>query len=434
MSELFPFQLEGAAHLTGGRVRLLADEMGLGKTPQAIRASEHDPDQKITIVAPAIMVAEWIEEIGRWHNVPRSIAIAGGKGDLEAADVVISSYDRTTRPDTYAALMSRRAVHMICDEAHYLKEPSTKRTEAALGENANGDGGLASRAHRVSFLTGTPAPNDAAELYAMLATAQRYTAGYWDFVADFCVTRETLYGPKITGYKNAAGLRDLLAGFMLRRTNAVELPAAERGEIIIDPLECDDASVLDDLRRMDRAAAGQIAAAAEAGSFETLDTPHLATLRRLTGLAKTGPVCNRAAAVLEADPSAKIVLFFQHRTCIEVAAAKLNEFGTVTLAGGTADNLRKKLKDRFQQDPATRVAICQMKAAGAGLTLTAANHLWIVEPSWTPADNDQAIKRILRIGQTRKTSLQFVTLDTSIDRAVNGVLRKKRQLIDEIIS
>ena len=74
-----------------------------------------------------------------------------------------------------------------------------------------------------------------------------------------------------------------------------------------------------------------------------------------------------------------------------------------------------------------------MQASGPGLTLTAANHLWIVEPSWTPADNEQALKRIVRIGQTRKTFVNFITLDTSIDLAVNRVLRAKRQLIDEII-
>lgn len=436
MPSLFPFQVAGAAHLAGARCRLLADEMGLGKTRQAITATEAAPGARVNVVCPAILCAEWAEEWRQCGDIPRSVSVLGAKRqpEPETADVVISSYDRASRPEIAGMLAARRGAILICDEAHNLKTLGTKRTDAMLGERGDGSGGLAHYASAVHFLTGTPAPNHVGELYPMLVTGQRYSGDYYGFLGDFCVTRETPYGPRVTGYRNAAGLRDLLSGFMLRRTNAVELPPTDWGELIVGPGECPNPAVLSELSFISPNAGAQLKKALDFGDLSTLDTPHIATLRRLTGLAKAMPVAKHAAEVLNSDSAAKIVLFGIHKAVLEILARELRDFGPIILAGGTADAARKRLKDQFQQDAATRVAVCQMRAAGTGLTLTAGNHLWIVEPSWTPADNDQAAKRIVRIGQRRQTSVKMVTLDTSIDRAVNGVLRKKRQLIDEILS
>lgn len=430
--KLYPFQEAGRDHLAGQRVALLADEMGLGKTLQALRATEIDERSRVTVVCPAILVDEWhtgdsgFLTIG---DVPRSVAVIGRKGTADPAtsSVAICSYDRAAKPDV-ARLLADRAGHVIFDESHFLKEPESKRTLALLGE-----GSAADAAERVSFLTGTPAPNHAGELFMMLATAGRYSRSYPDFLLDFCTSRDTPFGPRITGYRDADGLRELLDGFMLRRTGAVELPPTERGEIVVEPRECGGAGVIAALRALEPMAAALIKRAAVVESFDDLDTPHVSTLRRLVGLAKADATADRAAALLDADPTNKLVLFCLHKQVMDHLCSRLRDFGHVLLAGGESDRARRAAKERFQTDSSCRVAVCQMKAAGTGLTLTAANHLWIVEPSWTPADNDQACKRIVRIGQRRATSIQFVTLATSIDRAVNATLRKKRQLIDEII-
>jgi SNF2 family DNA or RNA helicase len=77
---------------------------------------------------------------------------------------------------------------------------------------------------------------------------------------------------------------------------------------------------------------------------------------------------------------------------------------------------------------------CQIKAAGVGITLTAANYLILVERSWSPADEDQAIRRIVRIGQRRPTFVRSVTVRDSIDEANKRVLHRKRKLIAEIVN
>jgi SWI/SNF-related matrix-associated actin-dependent regulator 1 of chromatin subfamily A len=427
--KLFPFQEVGRDHLARNRIALLADEMGLGKTIQALRASEEHTD-RCTVICPAILAAEWREVSLAEQDVPRAVAVVGERRgpDPATAGLAICSYDRAAKPEV-AALLRSRGGHLILDESHYLKEPESKRTLAVLTDA----GSIASEADRVSFLTGTPCPNHAGELFPMLATAGIWRGDYWSFLTNFCHVRETPFGPRVTGYRNAAGLRDMLGGFMLRRTNAVELPPTERGEIVVEPRDCGGEQIIRALRALDPLAASLIKRAATIESFDDLDTPHVATLRRLVGLAKVDATADRARALLEADPSNKLVLFCLHRQVMLHLLAKLRDFGPVLLAGGESDVARKAAKDSFQANPFTRVAVCQMKAAGTGLTLTAANHLWVVEPSWTPADNDQAVKRIVRIGQKRRTYINFVTLDTSIDRAVNAVLRRKRQLIDEIM-
>lgn len=425
-------------HLQGARVRLLADEMGLGKSAQAVRSTEDDPQRPVNVVCPAILAHNWKAEFAKWADVPRSVAVIGERRgvDPEKADVVVASYDRARRPEVAALLTARRrgGAVLIGDEFHYCKEPGAARTQAVVGFDTDGEGGIARPASRISLLTGTPAPNVAAELYVPLRVAGLIDCSYWEFAGRVCYIRETMHGPKASGLKNPEYVRGLLDGFMLRRTAAVELPPTDYGEIVVEPRDVSGSSVLAELRRIEPVAAGVIRAAAAAEDFDGIDTPHVSTLRRLVGLAKVGAVVDRAGDLLTSDPTAKLVLFFYHRAAIDLACSGLRDFRLVQLVGGDTDTKRDRLVKQFQNDPETRVAVCQIRAAGTGLTLTAANHLWIVEPSWTPADNDQACKRIVRIGQTRKTSVAFVTLNNSIDLAVNNVLRRKRNLIDKILA
>lgn len=429
----FYFQMEGAEHLQSGRVKLLADEMGLGKTLQAIIASE-DRDNPVTVISPAILRAEWRDEYQRWGDIPRDVAVVGQKRGPcpQRAAVTLCSYDMAARPEVAAMLQRRRNAHVILDECHYLKEPSTKRTKVVLGGKTSP--GIVHRASRVSFLTGTPLPNHAGELFPMLRVAGLYDRSHYDFLHDFCVVRNTPFGEKITGYKNAEALRDLLVGFMLRRLNVVELPPTEYGEIAVEPTEATDPHALSIIANLDPDTAKQIEYAAKEGNFDRIATPHLATLRRAVGLAKAPAIADRAYELLASDRKNKLVLFAFHRDVISILSDELLEFGPVQLDGSTPEKQRKLNKDRFQSDPDCRVAVCQLKAAGTGLTLTAANNLWLVEPSWTPAENDQAVKRIVRIGQKRSTSIKFISLENSIDQAINKVLREKRQLIDEIMN
>lgn len=421
MPELFDYQRAGGQFLADRRFALLADDMGLGKSAQAVHAADLLGDLQLTIVCPAIMVREWLQTLRVFGDVPRLARAAD-----PAANVCVISYDKIVRnPD---ALAGRRG-RWILDESHYVKEPTASRTKALLGRR-----GLARNADSVWFLTGTPVPNNVGELYTTLAASGRYVGNYHSFLARYAKQIETPYGSRIIGHQNTAELRGLLNGFMLRRLNSVELPATDSGEIVVEPREIDPAArVLAQLAELEPQAATAIAGAVSRQDFSDLDTPFVATMRRLTGLAKAAATADKAAALLTAEPDSKIVLFGLHTAVLGYLAEHLADFNPVMLAGGISDAKRAESIRRFQCDAGVRVAVCQMKAAGTGLTLTAANHLWIVEPSWTPADNQQAARRIVRIGQKRRTSVKYVSLISSIDQQVNAVLQRKQQVIDEIM-
>lgn len=432
MPDLLAYQREGGAHLAGGRFRLLADDMGLGKSAQAVHAADLNDNQSVTVICPAIVASDWRNELQTFGDIPRRVAVVGSKDRKPlAAHACIISYDRASQPDLKAALRQRgKGGRLILDEAHYLKSLSATRTKAVLSKT-----GIAAAFSEVDFLTGTPIPNHVGELYPMLHAAGLYVAKYHDFMRQFAVIRKTPFGEKIVGHRNTEQLKYLLNGWMLRRLNQVMLPDSVEREMLVEPSECDPAHpVLAELARLEPEAADAIKAAIELEDFSDLDTPHVASLRRLTGLAKVGATARQAAELLQSDPTAKLVLFCMHKGVMAHLLEALADFNPVLLAGSVSETRRTENKIRFQNDSDCRAAVCQMKAASTGLTLTAANHLWIVEASWTPSDNDQAKKRILRIGQRRKTSIKFVSLINSIDETVTRVLLKKRQLIDEIIN
>ena len=97
----------------------------------------------------------------------------------------------------------------------------------------------------------------------------------------------------------------------------------------------------------------------------------------------------------------------------------------VVVQGGVSETARVDAVNAFQGSANCRVFIGNIRAAGTGLTLTAAAHIDLLEADWTPAGNDQAIKRIRRIGQERTQHARFITLARSLDETVNRIVAEK---------
>lgn len=433
MPELFDYQRTGARWLAGrdaatNRTGLLGDEMGLGKTPTAIGAVDLADTGRVTVIAPAIMVDEWQAAFLAFGDVPREVHAAGSaRRGSRVPEALCVSYERACQP-AVAAELSARGGTLVVDESHYLKEPDSKRTRTIFE-------GLAPKFSGLYALSGTPTPNHAGELYPILKHSRLFRGTYGQFLGQYCMTRETEYGFQVLGHKNVEQLRAMLATLMLRRRQQVALPPTERQDFRFGLSACDlKSEAYAEFRRLEPRAATRIASLAASGNARGLDSEEVATMRRLIGVLKAKPVAERAAAILDADPTDKVVIFCLHTAPIEVLAHALGQYGVVHFTGDTPAKLRKPNVDAFQADPRKRVALCQMKAAGVGITLTSANHLIVAERPWSPADEEQAVRRIIRIGQKRPTFIHYATLTGSIDEAVNGVLQRKARLIDEIIN
>lgn len=422
MLKLDPYQDIGAETLAANARLLLADEQGLGKTAQAIRAIDALLDvgflaspAKVCVISPASLRDNWRNEIKKWSSDPSRFALFqfSYEGATNALD-----------KKTPAAAQIRCADVVILDESHYLKTPSSNRTRAifpALKE-----------VPYVWALSGTPNPNgNPAELWSTLwymaperiQNKRGETMREWEFTNRYCRTIETSFGPKVIGLKNAEELKERLAGFVLRRRKsevATELPPIRFGDIL---LRCpqEDWSELkgfaDDFLLVD----------------DELPPPdeHVAYIRKRIAEAKTKPLLSMLEDEL-LDPEYKVVVFGHHKEPLDRIAHGLKAFSPAMITGDTPVNKRQAQVDRFQNDPKCQVFIGNIKAAGTGLTLTAASNLVFLELSWTPGENDQAAMRVHRKGQTKPVLIRTAQLAGTIDETVVKTLARKLEMLKQL--
>jgi SWI/SNF-related matrix-associated actin-dependent regulator 1 of chromatin subfamily A len=435
MTALFPYQEQGAAWLATKARAYLADEMRLGKSAQAIRAADTVHADSILVLCPAVARINWTREFQQFARRFRTITPVLSAADLNTqADVIVSSYELSP------GLPARQWDLLIADEAHYLKSLDAARAKTVLGAN-----GLVHAAARTWFLSGTPTPNNPSELWTVLYVSGVTRLGFDQFVSRYCKGRHTPYGFKITGEQNIGELREAIKPFLLRRTKAQvrpEMPQVLISHVTVEPGPVDleanfliqwlgaggNAGVMNAVANEHAKVVNAWKTPAGFAALEAIaeSTP---IYRRYVGLQKIEPVAELVRAQLEADPKMKIVLFAWHRDVINGLRLALQGFGPVTLYGGTPPEKRQRNIDNFNNNPKTRVFIGNILAAGTAIPLTGAHHGLIVEPSWVPGDNAQAIMRMDGPMQTEQITVQMVSIAGTIDEDIQraNVLKTKMQ-------
>lgn len=444
-ARLYPYQQEAVEWLAQKKCALLALEMRLGKTPVSIRAADTVVASPLLILCPAIARQNWSRELVKfstrtWNTC--TLLSARDAKNITGADAIICSYDLLQRPVVASQLRARSYGVLILDEAHYLKSPDAARSTAVLGK-----AGLVHRADRVWALTGTPAPNNFAELWVLLRVFGVYRGTYDAFVKEFCTGYTSPYGFKITGNKNHEKLQRMLAPIMLRRLKKdvrPDLPKAQFSDIVVEPRELDivDLEVAFTSHMRDpRGWKGlDIDIAAQRAMFEQqfLDAPtedakldvlnravgHTAMLRRYTGMLKVRPVLELLQDELE-NGLKKVVVFAYHKAVMESLRDGLAKYGAVTLYGGTPPEKRQKHIDKFKADKNCRVFVANYVAAGTAIDLSAASDVLFVEYDWVPSTNAQAAARVDGPNQTDAVSVRFVGLAGSLDEKITRTVARK---------
>lgn len=431
---LRPFQERGRDFLSVRSGALLGDQPGLGKTAQAIAAADDRAANRIVVLCPASLKTNWAREIRKFSFLPGSVHIPSAKELLPVARWTIINYDIAHLP---AIRYQLEAPHLrpdllLCDEMHRLKGgPDTAIGRAFLDSFAKSAGG-------VWGLSGTPAPNHLGELFWWIsAVCPQMLKGelrdYYRFLARYTIYRDTPYGPRVQQNKNVDEFRAAFAEYFLRRRVVEVMPELPRLEI---QRVCLDAKKAD-LRKIELHPEYEkiktLAAALAEGDAD-LPADEYATTRRLTGILKAPLYAELLGEELDAAPERKIVVMCWHREVIDMLSAALSRFGVVVVHGGVSTSDRQFAVDTFQSaESGVRVFIGQLQAAGEGLTLTAANQVDIVESNWVPKDIEQALRRVLRIGQTSDRCVgRFVSLGASIDELIDNVLERKTRLLVEV--
>lgn len=448
MPELMPHQQRGAAWLATLCAGLVHWDMGTGKTATAIAACDLAQGcaiKPILILCPAVARRTWARELRTWGQRDRTIhVIESAKTAHTDADVIVCSYDLAARPDVWRILAARAWDIVILDELQQLKTPKARRTRAVFGGRPFDRRGLAHRATSVWALSGTPAPNTISELYPWVrfaapdlipGTGSR-PMGFWQFAETYCLLEDSGWGSRIVG-NNVPACQQLWAGLAeitdrVRKTDVLhDLPPIR---FAVVPLAGDRTAA--QVRRMERTQAEDLVAVVEAiKAGEPAPVAHVATLRRLTELAKVGDAVAMLKDELTDRALDKVVVFALHHDTIDALADGLEAFGAVTLDGRTPASRRQQAIDRFQSDPATRVFIGQVTAAGTAITLHAGGacqNVVFVGADWVPGANAQAAARVWRKGQSGAVLCRFLTLDNSIDDAIGATLARKVADLDAV--
>lgn len=413
LEKFSPEQDVGARFLADRSCAMLADRVGFGKTAQVIRAAEYVNARKVLFICPPILRLNEIAEAEKWALVGwPAVPIMSGKDPLPARGIVTVSYALAAQPAMRDALRKWKPDVLVLDEAHRIKGGGVW-TKAILGAR-----GASSGAARLWFVTGTPAPNDASEWYVYAKSFGAWTGTKRQFVEKFCATVPGPFGLKIVGNRNCEELSELL------RPHVISRQRIEDGR---PPLTIDSIAVPGELPRFDCTPEDfeRIQLALETGNLDLLDSPAVSTVRRLVGLAKAGPVADLIREELESSRDAgPAIVFCQHVATIDTLRKELSKFAPLLIDGRTKPEDRDPIKDAFQTGSHPLILL-NAKAAGEGLTLTAARRVFLCEPSWNPEDNTQMIARAWRRGQSSPVRASFVYFPGTIDDAITGTLLRK---------
>lgn len=429
--ELLPFQEADVKRMATMPAVLLASDMGSGKTVQIAALANAVRAERVLIVAPARLLMNWQAELAEWLLNPAPAMIVTAKNASEIPHhigPIIVGYEMAVRPNVLPHL---RAVHWdlaAFDEAQAFGNHESQRTIGLIGR-AN-----PIKATRRVLASGTPFRNRPIELWPLLRYLEpkrwhsrheyglRYCAGHIDQDGHW-------------NYQGASNLdelnRALRYGVMIRRTKEdvlAGLPPKTDRLIIIEPDDQQRELIKreQDLQKIGRVDINEIAL--QMGAVELGDDENLARVRADLAMTKFGAIARHVESI--AQGGEKCVLFVHHRALVDALMERWDGSAVKIVGGQTAKQTHKAVQ-AFQEQSAIRVAVCSIRAAGAGLTLTAANRVVFGESDWAPGQNDQAAARCHRIGQTRSVTVEHLVLDGSLDKLLYGVTAKKRRAARE---
>lgn len=421
---------------------ILADDMGLGKTIQALSFILHLYQQnsavKTLVVCPTTLAYNWENEIKKFAPELTYVIHHGGQRtrDLNTyinTNVIITTYG-TLRSDI-KIFCETNFDYVVLDESQAIKNPSSKVAKAVC---------LLKSRHRLC-MSGTPLQNNTFDIYAQMNFLNPGLLGSMDHFRNTFSTPIDKFGEQ----EQKEDLKKIIYPFILRRAKeqvAKDLP--EKIEtILFCEMEEEQRNIYESFRNEYRAKIlGTIDEVGIRNSQFTI----------LQGLMKLRQICDSPSILKDEEglPSASIKLeelcreltenigsnkalvFSQFLGMLALIKEKLKLLNIpfVYFDGGTSVLDREKAIREFQNNPDIKVFLISLKAGGVGLNLTAASYVYIVDPWWNPAVEQQAIDRTHRIGQTNNIFAYRMICKNTIEDKIIQLQEKKRNLAKELVT
>ena len=428
-AELRPYQQQGFNWLSflqkAGMGALLADDMGLGKTLQTIACIKG----KTLVIAPTSVLANWQKELQKFRPNIRCHVFHGQNRKINPqAQVIISSY-ALLRLD-FEVFDNITFDMLVLDEAQLIKNPRSQSAQAAYRL----------KAPFKLALSGTPVENKLDDMWSIFNFLNRGLLGSFDHF------QKAYARPIVAGDQGTSEtLRKRVKPFVLRRLKsevAKDLPP--RTDLIrYCTLSEQERSIYEALRLASRkevleklSAGGQVIQALELLLRLRQAACHLGLLPNShepcgsSSKLKLLIECIRNSL----DTNNKCLIFSQWTQFLDLIQNALEKEATQYLRIDGQTQNRQNIVDRFQSDDSVKVMLLSLKAAGTGLNLTAADHVFITDPWWNPAAENQAADRAHRIGQKKPVIVTRLVSEDTVEQKILLLQDKKRELADSVIS
>jgi superfamily II DNA or RNA helicase len=391
------YQAFGARFALAQRRVILGDEMGCGKTVEAIAALAHlkaGGDKHFLVICPASVLVNWMREVAS-HSSLRAYRLHGAQRDadlrawLRNGGVAVTTFEAVQgfEPPT------RPVVSMlVVDEAHYVKNPDTRRSAAVRA--------WTDRVERVLFLTGTSMENRVEEFRNLVGFLQ----------------------PKLVG---SIGEIDAVAGSeSFRRAVGPAYLRRNQEDVLSELPELVEVDEWEEFGPEDAAAYREAVAARNfmamrRAAFASGDPSTSAKLRRLVEIVDEAGENGR-----------KVVVFSYFRDVLDLVSRTLGERAHGPLTGAVPPARRQELVDEFAATKGHAVLISQIQAGGVGLNMQAASVVILCEPQVKPTLETQAIARAHRMGQIRRVQVHRLLASESVDQRMLEILSAKKELFD----
>jgi len=466
-AKLRPYQLEGVKWLVqlydNDLGACLADDMGLGKTLQTIAVLLHAKEEKADmpfsrpvrqlgmfesaddtdflqplnalIILPASLVFNWEAELQKFAPSMSVYKHTGAKRHkdiriLTRFDVILTTYQTALRD--VDLLQKIDFEYIILDESQQIKNKEGKAFKAVNTLNAR---------HKIS-LSGTPIENSLADLWSQMQFINPNLLGTFPFFQREFITPIE----KRNDEDKKARLRSLVAPYMLRRTK--EEVAKDLPPLTVTLHYCEMEPEQKKLYEKEKSAARNLLLDNyQAGNpqFQVVVLQTLTKLRQLVNhpkliqsdfdkeSGKFNEVLEQWDVIRRSGHKALIFSSFVQYLELFRCDFKDKNQSFAWLVGDLTQKQRKEEIERFQENAEVQSFLISIKSGGAGLNLTAADYVFILDPWWNPFTEQQAIARAHRIGQDKNViALKFITKD-SIEEKILKLQERKSQLAADII-
>jgi SWI/SNF-related matrix-associated actin-dependent regulator 1 of chromatin subfamily A len=446
--ELWAFQKATLDYLLSRKGGIDGDQPGLGKTPTAIAYCNEREAYRTLVICPASVRIQWGERIKEWSIIPGlkvSVMLRVKDGIHPTAHYQVLSYDAARNPAIIRAISKYKWDVLICDEAHKMKNIEALTTRAIIGnsrgEYQHGDikvPAIAQHCREHLALTGTLLLNRPSEAYVLFrffdwqaidfASEDKFKERY-NRQADMKTIEGKRFKLESTSLENELQNR-LRVNIMARHEKKDVLKFMKPPRFAI--VRCEENGPVRGALDAEGLLGLNIEEIQTTKDFEILG--HIAAVRRLMGIALAPQIAEYAADFLDGSDE-KLCIFGWHLEVLDILENELSRFGTARIDGRKSANARQNAVDDFTKNAHTRVFIGNIQAAGTGLDglQEVCSRCYLAEPDWVPAQNEQAVSRLDRLGQKDIVSAEIFVAPGSISEKILVKALEKMNVIHRVL-